>query len=111
LLRDGLEKPRCASEYTAPAKHTPVCKIGRPDPVWTILVVKPDPFGTEANQQTQQVGGDHDGNDPFRGWRGTAFVVGNARREGVTISFWQYGKVGVPLTMLTLALGIGWLQF
>ncbi|HEY7426224.1 MAG TPA: anion transporter [Gemmataceae bacterium] len=38
-------------------------------------------------------------------------VVENARREGVTISFWEYCKVGVPLTLLTLALGIAWLKF
>jgi len=38
-------------------------------------------------------------------------VVENARREGVTISFRDYCKVGVPLTILTLAIGILWLQF
>jgi Na+/H+ antiporter NhaD/arsenite permease-like protein len=38
-------------------------------------------------------------------------VVENAGREGVTVSFWEYCKVGVPLTILTLALGIAWLQF
>jgi Na+/H+ antiporter NhaD/arsenite permease-like protein len=38
-------------------------------------------------------------------------VVENARREGVTVSFWEYCKVGLPLTILTLALGIAWLQF
>jgi Na+/H+ antiporter NhaD/arsenite permease-like protein len=38
-------------------------------------------------------------------------VVESARREGVTISFWEYCKVGIPLTVLTLALGIAWLQF
>lgn len=38
-------------------------------------------------------------------------VVENARREGVSISFWEYCKVGVPLTLLTLALGIAWLKF
>jgi Na+/H+ antiporter NhaD/arsenite permease-like protein len=38
-------------------------------------------------------------------------VVENASREGVTISFWEYSKVGVPITVLTLALGILWLQF
>jgi Na+/H+ antiporter NhaD/arsenite permease-like protein len=37
-------------------------------------------------------------------------VVENAQREGVTVSFWEYCKVGVPLTMLTLALGVAWLQ-
>ncbi len=38
-------------------------------------------------------------------------VVESARREGVTISFWEYCKVGLPLTILTLVLGIAWLQF
>ena len=37
-------------------------------------------------------------------------VVENARREGVAISFWEYCKVGVPLTLLTLLLGIAWLS-
>ena len=38
-------------------------------------------------------------------------VVENASREGVAISFWEYCKVGVPLTVLTVALGVVWLQF
>ena len=39
-------------------------------------------------------------------------VVESARHEGVAISFWDYCKVGIPLTILTLeALGIAWLQF
>jgi Na+/H+ antiporter NhaD/arsenite permease-like protein len=38
-------------------------------------------------------------------------VVESARREGVAISFGEHCKVGVPLTVLTLLLGIAWLQF
>jgi Na+/H+ antiporter NhaD/arsenite permease-like protein len=38
-------------------------------------------------------------------------VVENANRQGVEISFWEYCKVGVPLTVLTLLVGIGWLQY
>jgi Na+/H+ antiporter NhaD/arsenite permease-like protein len=38
-------------------------------------------------------------------------VVENARREGVAISFWEYCKVGIPLTILTLGMGIAWLEF
>ena len=38
-------------------------------------------------------------------------VVENANREGVSISFWEYCKVGIPLTVLTLTLGICWLEF
>ncbi len=38
-------------------------------------------------------------------------VLENGDREGVRVSFWEYGKVGVPLTILTLVLGIAWLEF
>jgi Na+/H+ antiporter NhaD/arsenite permease-like protein len=38
-------------------------------------------------------------------------VVENASREGVNVSFWEYCKVGTPLTIVTLALGILWLGF
>jgi Na+/H+ antiporter NhaD/arsenite permease-like protein len=38
-------------------------------------------------------------------------VVENARREGVAVSFGDYCKVGVPVTILTLLIGIAWLQF
>ena len=38
-------------------------------------------------------------------------VLENGDREGVRISFWEYCKVGVPLTIVTLALGITWLEF
>jgi Na+/H+ antiporter NhaD/arsenite permease-like protein len=38
-------------------------------------------------------------------------VVESARREGVTVLFWEYCKVGVLLTILTLGLGMVWLWF
>jgi Na+/H+ antiporter NhaD/arsenite permease-like protein len=37
-------------------------------------------------------------------------VVENAGKEGVRISFWEYCKAGVPVTLLTLALGVVWLS-
>jgi Na+/H+ antiporter NhaD/arsenite permease-like protein len=51
------------------------------------------------------------GNLTVLGSLANLIVVENARREGVFISFWEYCKVGVPLTLLTLALGILWLKF
>lgn len=36
-------------------------------------------------------------------------VVESAKREGVTLTFTEYLKVGVPVTILTVALGIAWL--
>ena len=38
-------------------------------------------------------------------------VVENARREGTEISFWEYCKAGIPVTILTLLLGIAWLKW
>jgi Na+/H+ antiporter NhaD/arsenite permease-like protein len=38
-------------------------------------------------------------------------VVENARREGIEVSFWEYCKAGIPVTLLTLALGIAWLKW
>ena len=38
-------------------------------------------------------------------------VVEHARREGVEVSFWEYCKAGVPVTLLTLGLGIAWLKW
>jgi Na+/H+ antiporter NhaD/arsenite permease-like protein len=37
-------------------------------------------------------------------------VVQVARARGVTIGFWEYTKVGAPLTALTLLIGVLWLQ-
>jgi Na+/H+ antiporter NhaD/arsenite permease-like protein len=51
------------------------------------------------------------GNLTILGSVANLIVVENASREGITVSFWEYCKVGVPLTILTLALGIAWLQF
>jgi Na+/H+ antiporter NhaD/arsenite permease-like protein len=38
-------------------------------------------------------------------------VVEIARREGVAITFWDYVKAGVPVTVATTAIGVAWLCF
>lgn len=38
-------------------------------------------------------------------------VVERARKEGVSVNFWEYCKAGIPVTLLTLTLGIAWLRF
>jgi Na+/H+ antiporter NhaD/arsenite permease-like protein len=66
-------------------------------------------------------------NDPQRAWlviamastlAGNFTLVGSvanlivaqrAQKEGVTIRFWAYFKVGAPLTVLTILLGIWWI--
>jgi Na+/H+ antiporter NhaD/arsenite permease-like protein len=49
------------------------------------------------------------GNFTVLGSVANLIVVESARREGVNISFWEYCKVGIPLTLLTMAVGIAWL--
>lgn len=49
------------------------------------------------------------GNLTLLGSIANLIVAEGARREGVEISFVEYARVGVPLTILTLAIGLGWL--
>ena len=51
------------------------------------------------------------GNLTILGSVANLIVVENARREGVHVSFWEYCKAGVPITLLTLVVGIGWLMY
>ncbi|RPI09904.1 MAG: anion transporter, partial [Zetaproteobacteria bacterium] len=50
------------------------------------------------------------GNLTILGSVANLIVVQRARRE-VEITFWQYLRAGVPLTLLTLAVGAAWLQW
>ncbi len=38
-------------------------------------------------------------------------VVESARREGVNVTFWEYARADIPVTVLTLVVGIAWLRF
>jgi Na+/H+ antiporter NhaD/arsenite permease-like protein len=49
------------------------------------------------------------GNLTILGSVANLIVVENARRERVNVGFWEYCKVGIPVTVLTLAIGIVWL--
>ena len=51
------------------------------------------------------------GNLTILGSVANLIVVENARRDGIEISFWEYCKAGIPVTLLTLALGIAWLKW
>jgi Na+/H+ antiporter NhaD/arsenite permease-like protein len=50
------------------------------------------------------------GNLTILGSIANLIVVEGARRRGVTIGFWDYAKVGIPITIATLAVGIWWLR-
>jgi len=49
------------------------------------------------------------GNFTIMGSVANLIVVQCARARGVSISFWDYFKIGAPLTLITVALGILWL--
>lgn len=51
------------------------------------------------------------GNLTILGSVANLIVVEKASREGVMIGFWEYCKVGVPLTLATLAVGVLWLEW
>jgi Na+/H+ antiporter NhaD/arsenite permease-like protein len=50
------------------------------------------------------------GNFTVLGSIANLIVVQRAEASGVTISFWDYFRVGAPLTLITLALGTLWLS-
>jgi Na+/H+ antiporter NhaD/arsenite permease-like protein len=50
------------------------------------------------------------GNLTILGSIANLIVVEGARRRGVTITFTDYAKLGVPLTILTVAAGVWWLS-
>ena len=49
------------------------------------------------------------GNFTLLGSVANLIVVQRARRYGVTIGFWEYFRVGAPLTVATILIGIWWL--
>ena len=49
------------------------------------------------------------GNLTILGSVANLIVVQRAARRGVAIAFWQYFRVGAPLTVLTIAVGLWWL--
>jgi Na+/H+ antiporter NhaD/arsenite permease-like protein len=50
------------------------------------------------------------GNFTLVGSVANLIVVQRARARGVNIGFWAYFKVGAPLTVLTIVIGVMWLQ-
>ena len=50
------------------------------------------------------------GNLTILGSIANLIVVEGARRRGVLVTFWTYARVGVPITLLTIAFGMWWLD-
>ena len=69
--------------------------LAQPEPAWLALAMA----STLA------------GNFTVLGSVANLIVVERARALGVTIGFWDYFRVGAPLTVVTLLAGIAWLAF
>jgi len=50
------------------------------------------------------------GNLTILGSIANLIVVEGARRRGTVISFWDYAKVGAPLSLITIIVGVWWLS-
>jgi len=66
----------------------------------------PDPF---TSWLTLAMSSTLAGNLTLLGSIANLIVLESARRKGVTITFLQYLRVGLPVTVLTLAFGVWWL--
>jgi Na+/H+ antiporter NhaD/arsenite permease-like protein len=78
-----------------------------------VLVLKPFVNGLPDPQQawlTIAMSSTLAGNLTLVGSVANLIVAQIARTRGVTIGFWDYAKVGAPLTGLTIFIGVVWLQ-
>jgi Na+/H+ antiporter NhaD/arsenite permease-like protein len=79
-----------------------------------VLVLKPFIAPLQCQQQawlTVAMASTLAGNFTLVGSVANLIVVQRARAQNVEIGFWEYFKVGAPLTMLTISVGVLWLEF
>jgi Na+/H+ antiporter NhaD/arsenite permease-like protein len=74
-----------------------------------VLVLKPFVTSLQDRQRawlTVAMASTLAGNFTLLGSLANLIVVQSARARGITIGFWDYFKVGAPLTLITIAVGI-----
>jgi Na+/H+ antiporter NhaD/arsenite permease-like protein len=79
-----------------------------------VLVLKPFIAPLQCQQQawlTVAMASTLAGNFTLVGSVANLIVVQRARAQNVEIGFWEYFKVGAPLTVLTISVGVFWLEF
>ncbi len=79
-----------------------------------VLVLKPFIAQLQSQQQawlTVAMASTLAGNLTLVGSVANLIVVQRARAQNVEIGFWEYFKVGAPLTVLTIGVGVLWLEF
>jgi Na+/H+ antiporter NhaD/arsenite permease-like protein len=79
-----------------------------------VLVLKPFIAQLQPQQQawlTVAMASTLAGNFTLVGSVANLIVVQRARAQNVEIGFWEYFKLGAPLTVLTIGIGVLWLEF
>jgi Na+/H+ antiporter NhaD/arsenite permease-like protein len=79
-----------------------------------VLVLKPFIAQLQSQQQawlTVAMASTLAGNFTLVGSVANLIVVQRARAQNVEIGLWEYFKVGAPLTVLTIGIGVLWLEF
>ena len=79
-----------------------------------VLVLKPFIAQLQPQQQawlTVAMASTLAGNFTLVGSVANLIVVQRARAQNVEIGFWEYFKLGAPLTVLTICIGVLWLEF
>ncbi len=79
-----------------------------------VLVLKPFVAQLQYQQQawlTVAMASTLAGNFTLVGSVANLIVVQRARAQNLEIGFWEYFKVGTPLTVLTIGIGVLWLEF
>jgi Na+/H+ antiporter NhaD/arsenite permease-like protein len=79
-----------------------------------VLVLKPFIAQLQPHQQawlTVAMASTLAGNFTLVGSVANLIVVQRARAQNVEIGFWEYFKLGAPLTALTICIGVLWLEF
>jgi Na+/H+ antiporter NhaD/arsenite permease-like protein len=79
-----------------------------------VLVLKPFIAQLQSQQQawlTVAMASTLAGNFTLVGSVANLIVVQRARAQNVEIGFWEYFKLGAPLTVLTIGIGVLWLEF
>jgi Na+/H+ antiporter NhaD/arsenite permease-like protein len=79
-----------------------------------VLVMKPFIAQLQPQQQvwlTVAMASTLAGNFTLVGSVANLIVVQRARAQNVEIGFWEYFKLGAPLTVLTIGIGVLWLEF
>jgi Na+/H+ antiporter NhaD/arsenite permease-like protein len=79
-----------------------------------VLVLKPFVAQLPSQQQawlTVAMASTLAGNFALVGSVANLIVVQRARAQNIEIGFWEYFRVGAPLTVLTIGIGVLWLEF